>query len=82
MAKELKTKSHEFDCGYCVALNDAHRHQLFIRIAAKDKMRAIEAFDDPKELQQLSYCGEPVPGFTRLASYRNEGETAFFILEV
>ncbi len=81
MAKELKTKSYAFDCDYCVPLRDGLRNQLFIRLFPADKLRAITAFDDPAELEQLTFCDNPVPGFTRLASYRNEGERAFFVLE-
>lgn len=82
MANELKTKNFSFDCDYCVALDDTNRHQLFIRLPAKDKMEAIKAFDNPAELAGLSFCSEPVPGYTRLASFRNEGEQVFFVLEV
>lgn len=81
MANELKTKSFTFDCDYCVPLNDGMRNQLFIRLLPADKLRAIAAFDDPAELAQLTFCDNPVPGFTRLASFRNEGERAFFVLE-
>lgn len=81
MAHELKTKSFAFDCDYCVPLKDGMRNQLFIRLLPADKLDAIKAFDNPAELEQLSFCGEPVPGFTRLASFRNEGERAFFVLE-
>jgi hypothetical protein len=80
MAKDLSTTSHVFDCDYCVPFNGPKR-QLFVRIPSEQFVEAATALSDPGELSGLSFCGQPVPGFTRLASLANEGAQYFFVLE-
>lgn len=78
----LKTKNYEFECDYCISGITAGKRQLHIRLKAERKMDAIQAFDDPAELAALSYNDQPVPGYTKLAYFRNEGDLIFFALEV
>lgn len=80
MANDLKTKTHTLDCDYCVPFNGPKR-QLFVRVPAAQFMEAVAAFNDPAELAELRFCGQAVPGFSRLASMSNEGTQYFFVLE-
>lgn len=78
--KELRTKTHAFDCDYCVPVTNTPRPLLYIRVKSADMVRAVGAFDDPNELSELSFCGKPIRGYTRLQSFRNEGALSFFVL--
>lgn len=81
MGKTLETKSFAFPCEYFYHIDDGRRNHVTLRIAREYLLKAVQAFDDPEELSSLRYDGQPIPGLTRLASFRNEGELIFFILE-
>lgn len=77
--KELLTRTHSFDSGYCVEMKNPHR--LFIRITDSTVGELENVFSNPTEISEISFRGKQFHGFTRILTIRDEGTHIFVALQ-
>lgn len=77
--KELLTRTHSFDSGYCIEMKNPHR--LFIRVSNSSVRELEKVFGNPTEISEISFRGKSFHGFTRISTIRDEGAHIFVALQ-
>lgn len=77
--KELLTRTHAFDSGYCIEMKSPRR--LFIRVSNSSVNELEKVFSNPTEIAEISFRGKQFHGFTQILTIRDEGTHIFVALQ-